>query len=107
MSLDVHLEELRPTEIYWRNITHNLGAMAREAGLYIALWRPDEAGYVFAADLVSPLTEGLALLKGDPERFKAFNPENGWGSYEGLVEFTADYLAACIANPGATVRVSR
>ncbi len=31
----------RPT-LYWRNITHNLGRMAVEAGIYEALWRPEE-----------------------------------------------------------------
>ena len=31
MSLDVTLTAVRPTTVYDANITHNLGAMAREA----------------------------------------------------------------------------
>ena len=70
MSLDVYLEKT----IYTRNITHNLGKMAEEAGIYEALWRPDEAGYWNAVDLIQPLSAGLKLLLADPERFKKFNP---------------------------------
>lgn len=93
--------------VYEANITHNLGEMAREAGIYLHLWHPNELGVVKADQLVDPLREGLALLRSEPERFKAYNPPNGWGSYEQLVEFVADYLRACEENPEATVRVSR
>lgn len=107
MSLDVYLVEARPTEVYWRNITHNPGKMAAEAGIYRHLWRPEELGLTRASELIEPLTVGLELLRSDPERFRAFNPPNGWGNYEGLVDFVAEYLAACIENPAADLRVSR
>jgi hypothetical protein len=107
MSLDVYLSAVRPTEVYWRNITHNLVPMADKAGIYKHLWRPDEIGITKAGQLVEPLADGLAKLSNDPERFKKLNPENGWGSYEGLVAFVTEYLAACVANPDADVRVSR
>jgi hypothetical protein len=94
-------------EVYWRNITHNLGKMASEAGLYEAMWRPDEHGLTHARDLIGPLRDGLATLQSDSERFKAFNPENGWGDYDGLLAFAASYLAACMNWPDAEVRVSR
>lgn len=94
-------------EVYSRNITHNLGAMAEAAGIYRHLWRPDEIEIFQAAQLVAPLSAGLAALTEDPDRFRALNPSNGWGTYEGLVTFVADYLAACCANPQATVKVSR
>lgn len=93
--------------IYSRNITHNLGKMAREAGLYEAMWRPDEQGWTSARELIEPLRDGVALLQSDPERFKALNPENGWGTYDGLLAFAADYLGACMTWPTAEVRVSR
>lgn len=94
-------------EVYWANITHNLNKMAGEAGIYEHLWRPDEIGITKAAELIEPLRAGLALLKSDPSRFKKFNPENGWGTYEGLVAFVEKYLAACEEYPAAVVRVSR
>lgn len=93
--------------VYSANITHNLNTMAGEAGIYKHLWRPDEIGITKAAELIEPLRAGLALLKSDPARFKKFNPENGWGNYEGLVAFVEKYLAACEEYPAADVSVSR
>lgn len=94
-------------EVYSRNITHNLNKMAAEAGIYAALWRPDESGFTHAQQLIAPLEQGLALLKSDPDRFRQFNPENGWGTYESLLDFVADYLHACREWPSASVEVSR
>ena len=107
MSLDVYLTAVRPTEVYSRNITHNLGKMAAEAGIYEALWRPEEINVTTAEQLVPLLETGLETLRADPERFKKFNPENGWGDYEGLVNFVETYLEACKENPDAEVNVSR
>lgn len=100
--------------MYWQedtffdqNMTHNLGIMAEKAGIYQALWRPEEIGIKKASQLIKPLTEGLEKLKATPEYFKQFNPENGWGSYEGLVEVVEKYLRACKENPKTNIRVSR
>jgi hypothetical protein len=94
-------------EVFWRNITHNLNKMAGEAGIYQHLWRPEELGITKAGELIEPLTKGLELLRSDPDRFKAFNPSNGWGSYEALLEFVSSYLEACTEHPSAVIRVSR
>lgn len=94
-------------ELYSSNITHNLNRMAGEAGVYMALWRPEEVGIKKAEQLIAPLTEGLKCLHADPEKFKQFNPPNGWGDYEGLVKFIERYLLACIKYPEASVEVSR
>lgn len=107
MSLDVYLTRPEPREVFEYNITHNLGKMADAAGIYKHLWRPEEIGITRAAQLIGPLTAGLHALKSDPARFEAMNPENGWGSYAGLVTFVEKYLAACIENPECDVDVSR
>ena len=93
--------------VYQDNITHNLNKMAKEAGIYQDLWYPDEIGIVQARDLIEPLEFGLAFLKREPIYFKQFNPTNGWGDYEGLVEFVCNYLAACKKYPEAKIEVSR
>ena len=67
--------------------------MADEAGLYEALWRPEEWLQV-SQDLIHPLAWGLAELVRSPEKYKQFNPENGWGSYEGLVRFVEGVLTS-------------
>lgn len=109
MGLDVYLEGIpkEPILLYSGGVTHNLTRMAQEAGLYYALWRPDEHGYTHAHQLVPILTEGLRLLKNEPNRFSTFNPTNGWGDYDGFVEFVEKYLIACTSYPDATVRVWR
>jgi len=107
MSLDVTLIAARPTEVYWRNITHNLGKMAAEAGIYQHLWRPEEIGITHADQLIEPLTEGLSKLKADPDYYSKFNAANGWGLYEHFVPFVEDYLRACQENPDAAVSVCR
>ena len=107
MSLDVHLNDSGGNEIYWANITHNLGAMADAAGLYQALWRPDEQGWTTARELIPYLQAGLLLLTVARHRFEKFNAANGWGLYENFVPFVTKYLEACEQYPDATVSVSR
>jgi hypothetical protein len=93
--------------LYHANITHNLGAMADAAGIYGHLWRPEESGVLYARHLIEPLAAGYVCLLTDPVRYKEHNPDNGWGTYEGLLAFVAGYLTACIANPNAIVSASR
>jgi hypothetical protein len=113
MSLDVDLMVTQPTSVYNNNITHNLGKMAGEVllsngmTLYQVLWRPDECNLLFARNISELLDEGWNILLSDPERFKQFNPENGWGDYEGLCNFVYKYRNACWDNPDAELRISR
>jgi len=72
-----HTRVVRP-QLYSANITHNLGPMAREAGIYAALWRGKDVKT--AADLAIVLHEGLTILRADPERFKRYDASNGWGT---------------------------
>lgn len=107
MSLDIWLTAVRETNVFEYNITHNLTKMADMAGIYKCLWRPESIAMTHAAQLIEPLTKGLAELKSKPEYYKQFNPENSWGSYEGLLSFVESYLVACKANPDAKISVSR
>lgn len=110
MSLDVYLIEDKPEEaeeLYSANITHNLGKMAAEAGIYKALWRPEEIGAEKAHDIIPIVTKGLADLKARPDYFKQFNAPNGWGLYKNFVPFVEKYLEALNDNPNAIIQVSR
>lgn len=106
MSLDVYLD-VADQRVYEANITHNVNRIAEAAGCYRELWRPDEIGIERASQLIEPLKAGLMTLVSDPLRFEALNPENGWGSYDGFVQFVTAYLKACIQHPHATVTVWR
>ena len=111
MSLDISL--IRPTGtdepeyLYETNITHNLGTMAGKAGIYYALWRPEEKGWKTAKDVTQTLERGLADLKARPAYFEAFSSPNGWGLYENFVPFVEEYLEACRLYPGALIEISR
>jgi hypothetical protein len=122
MSLDVWLNDTIKTtcqhcgkegaglevyEAFSANITHNLGRMAEEAGLYEIVWRPEENGIEKASQLIAPLEAGIALMKSDPARFEAFNSSNGWGLYKNFVPWLEGYLAACKEYPNTAVHVSR
>lgn len=117
MSLDIWLEisacpHCGHAEDGWQgNITHNLNKMAVKAGIYEALWRPEtlvaEGEPVVGHDLIPLLIEGLDWLQENPERAKEYNPSNGWGKYEGLVEFVKEYLMALKHDPSAVVYTSR
>lgn len=100
-------EPVETETVYHANITHNLGRMASEAGLYQSCWRPDERGWQTAQDLIAPLETGLATLKADPDRFRQFDASNGWGRYEHLVKFVSEYLTACREWPSARIEVSQ
>ena len=140
MSLDVYLNRKRylsydegktytedDEQVYRANITHNLGKMADEAGIYEALWRPhrlkegynilesdyqaewkfEEENKTTAKDIIPLLEKGLADLKSRPEHFEKFNSSNGWGMYEHFVPFVEKYLEACKEYPDAIIEVSR
>ena len=120
MSLDVYLTRKKwvsydegkthteeNEEVYWANITHNLNKMAGEAGIYEALWRPEEIGKTKANEIVKLLEKGLADLKTRPKHFETFNSPNGWGMYEHFVPFVEKYLEACKEYPDAIIEVSR
>lgn len=107
MSLDIILTAPRPTHVFERNITHNLGPMAKAAGLYEVMWRPEEINVNVAADAIPLLERGLENLVADPDKYKALEPENGWGTYEGLVKFVEAYLEACQRDHRAEVNAYR
>lgn len=107
MSLDFYLMRVQPTRVFARNITHNLNNMASAAGVYEALWRPDEHGFKTAADIIPVLNKGLADLKARPDHYRQFDSPNGWGRYEHFVPFVEGVLQACIDNPDADIEVSR
>ena len=112
MSLDIWLEievdtggkEPHKVELFSSNITHNLNTMAEEAGIYKALWRPDELWENPTANKLIPhLEAGLLKLKSHPEHYKQFDASNGWGTYKDFVPFVEKVLIACKKHPKASV----
>ena len=140
MSLDVYLSrkmylsydkgvtyEEKNDELFWANITHNLGKMADKAGIYEALWRPyylhpdcpkefsnHDEEYAFevahpmlAKDIIQIVEKGYEDMKARPEYFKQFDSPNGWGLYIHFLPWVEKYLEACKTYPEAEISVSR
>lgn len=79
--------------------TYNLNSMLRGAGLDDIRALRGQKGEQIAATL-RPV---LATLRAEPERFRAMNPSNGWGDYDGLVPVIAEIVEACEKNPSAVM----
>lgn len=107
MSLDVYLTQTDQVEVFSANITHNLGTMAEAADIYLACWHPEEIGVTKAWQLIPLLRDGLRKLKADPEKYKAYDDPDGWGTYSDFVLWIERYLASCKEFPEANVSVSR
>lgn len=107
MSLTVYLTRMQPATVHQGNITHNLGPMAREAGIYQHCWRPEEIGITHARQLIEPLRAAVAAMRADPARFERHDSPNGWGRYVHFLPWLERYLAACEEYPDAEVSVCR
>jgi hypothetical protein len=108
MSLDIYLNcKCCGNLCYKANVTHNLGRMASEAGIYNCLWRAPENNYTKAEQLINPLKAGIEKMEKNPERFKQFNPENGWGDYEGFLRWLKELLCQCEEYPDCKIDTSR
>ena len=97
------------TNVVWHeNITHNLGAMARNVptgklALYDYLWRPKEHGFrSVSEEYRKGIAKGLTYLKNHKEELLRFeppvDPDTGkrWGNYDQLVSFCTS-LAQCLS----------
>lgn len=59
--------------------------------------RPAREAALFAEDIALELER-------DPARYEAMNPENGWGSRAGLLEFLGKVREACDEDPAAVFK---
>ena len=119
--------EPKKEEMYSANITHNLGDMASEAGIYEALWRPyrlkegynipeddhnaeykfEEENPVRAFEIIPVIEKGLEDMLARSEYYKTFDSPNGWGLYVHFIPFIERYLEALRKYPESFVECDR
>jgi hypothetical protein len=99
---DVGTDEPIKVELYEANITHNVTPMWRKAGVYEALYKSDGK---MAKEVGDVIKRGVCLMELHPDEYKKLNPPNGWGSYEGALEFLFEFAMACDRYPKAIIRV--
>lgn len=81
------------------NCTYNLGPMLRAAGF------PQWAALLGApaSEVGGVLTSVADELRRAPDRYRQYNPANGWGSYEGALEFLNNFAGDCALNSAARI----
>ena len=113
MSLDIILyaeidlggaEPMR-AECHSVNITHNLGPMAKAAGIYEAMWRCEDTPN--ASYMGDVLKVGLDKMEKNPKVYIDLNPANGWGDFYSFRNDVRDLLEACETYPWAKIEISR
>lgn len=60
---------------------------------------------LMAKDAIHMLKEGVAEMRDNPDEFKKLNPINGWGDYEGALDYLRNFLQECEKNPSATIKI--
>jgi hypothetical protein len=111
MSLDLylHVDTGRGEEVQIvhsdLNATHNLNPMWTEIwGMTLGQLLTDLPS---CAQSYPALNAGLKYMRTNPEIFKALNPDNGWGSYEGALAFLTRVTDLAYQHPLCTWGVSR
>ena len=103
MSFWFHVES--PTENYEpyeRNVTYNVSSILKLAGFH-----PAVLNGVTVVKLRPVVTYVRQSLTDRPDYFRRFEPENGWGSYDGVLEFITELDAYLMDAPDEYVlRVS-
>lgn len=84
------------------NYTSNVAPMWRRAGCDLA-----ELADKPASEVRESLWQALEAMRRDPDLYRAMNPPNGWGNYEGCVQFLAELWQACEQHPNAVMKVWR
>jgi len=94
MSYDVSLVR-KNASVVVGSTTYNLGRMYAKA-----LGIPLPALDGMPGRVASVLIHGaIRELEAKPAKFKALNPLNGWGSYDGALEFLRALYVACVEHP--------
>lgn len=105
MSCDIWLEadlggpeRIRVTDGW--NYTTNCGRMWRLAGADLAEFHDKPA-----SECIPSLRTAIADMEANPEKYLPLNPENGWGSLEGLIPALRELMAQFASAPSAIVQV--
>lgn len=103
MSLNVSVKAKKLVDVYEDNITYNLAPMYYKCidinGGLKAL------NGMKCKNAVPVLNRAIDDLIENKEEYEKLNPENGWGSYEGLLKSLKNLRIACLENPNGKVEI--
>ncbi len=82
------------------NYTYNVSPMFKEAGLSIR-----ELDGMLGADALPKVTAAISAMLADRAKYEPLNPPNGWGNYEGAIEFLRTIRGMCETAPMGRLHV--
>lgn len=98
MSYDIHLE----MTVDIGNYTSNVAPMWTKALGY----RLADLHTKTADDALDDLRRAVQHMQDHPDVYRALEPSNGWGSYDGALDYLRRLLDACTTHPEAMIRIS-
>ena len=60
---------------------------------------------MLSRDAITILKHAIKKMEDNPDHYRAMNPKNRWGNYEGALEFLRKLLNSCIKHPKTTIRI--
>lgn len=101
MSVYIEIKAKREVDIYETNITYNLSKMYYKAV-------DEEKGLrkfdgMKCIDAIPVLEKAIADMIKNKSEYEKYNPENGWGSYDGLLSRFEEMLKICKENPDGII----
>lgn len=104
VSVDVPTGPTHSVEAFWRNYTSNVAFMWRESlDLPDGLRSLDGAPCSEAAGVLAAAVERMTARAAE---YRQKEPTNGWGNYDGALDFLAAIARAAAEHPRGVIRVS-
>lgn len=82
------------------NYTTNCARMWRHAGIDLR-----DCKGAPCSEAAGPIADAVKRMEDDPDTYRAMNPANGWGDYEGALRFLRQIAEACAQHPKARLGV--
>ena len=102
--MDADLGGPEPATVHWgMSYTHNVGDMYREAMGEGGINQLHGKTGTECLELLQPAIEAMER---EPAKYRAMNPPNGWGNYEGAFDVLRQLHVWCLETPRALMCIS-
>lgn len=104
VSLVINTGKIEHEVVDCGNYTSNVYKMYRKAfksenGIKELIDKKADYATIILPDVIKDMEDNA-------EEYKALNPSNGWGDYEGALAYLKTILKWCIIHPNCTIKIS-
>jgi hypothetical protein len=57
------------------------------------------------SEAAGPLAAAVKRMEADPDHYRAMNPPNGWGDYDGALRYLRNLAEACAEHPRCRIHI--